>query len=58
MIPENGYCRNRQERCGKVTVSCRKATDPAGFSRTSFSWVTIEKKNLKKEENLFNFIFV
>ena len=30
MIPEDGYCRNRPERCGKITVSGRKARESTG----------------------------
>jgi hypothetical protein len=31
MIPENGYCRNRQENAGKITVSYRKTPESTGI---------------------------
>ena len=30
IVPATGYCRNRPERCGKITVSRRKTREVAG----------------------------
>ena len=38
MIPEDGYCRNRPERCGKITVSGRKARESTGNWKQYSSW--------------------
>ena len=38
MIPEDGYCSNRLERCGKITVSGLKARESTGNWKQYFSW--------------------
>ena len=38
MIPEDGYCRNRPERCGKITVSGRKVQESTGNWKQYSSW--------------------